>query len=158
MVSRSDERAMDLYLLLLALKEKTGEAEAFIDLESMALSLGLPKDWGDSGLRRQAIKSMKKLENSYGLIDVTFFHGKDARVRLAETAGEQFSVDGEIFAGQKNAPVRFYLIVKAYLASKGEDIDAISGKELARRFGLYDETITEARKELPNTGKTIILK
>jgi phosphatidylserine/phosphatidylglycerophosphate/cardiolipin synthase-like enzyme len=148
MVSRSDERVMELYLLLLALQEKTLDAEAFIDLESMALSLGLPRDWDDTALRRQAIKSLKRLENSYGLVKVTFFHGKDARVRLTKIAGERFLVDGAVLAGQIGAPARFYLIAKAYLASKGEDIDAIPDKELARRFGLYGGTIEVAREEL----------
>lgn len=157
MVSQSSERVMDMYLLLLALKEKTGEAEAFIDLESMALSLGLPKDWDNTALRRQAIKTLKKLENNYGLAEVTFFHSKDARVRLKEIAGDRFSVDGTILSGQMGAPARFYLIAKAYLASNGEDIDAIPEKELAKRFGLYSGTIKVARKELsPNrvTPKT----
>lgn len=148
MVSRSDERVMDLYLLLLALQEKTGDTEAFIDLESMALSLGLPQDWDDTGLRRQAIKSLKRLESNYGLVEATFFHSKDARVRMAKIAGEQFSVDGAVLAGHMGAPARFYLIAKAYLASKGEDIDAIPEKELAKRFGLYSGTIMVARAEL----------
>jgi phosphatidylserine/phosphatidylglycerophosphate/cardiolipin synthase-like enzyme len=148
MVSHSGERAMDLYLLLLALQERTGEAEAFIDLESMALSIGLPQDWDDTALRRQAIKSLKKLENNYGLVEVTFFHSKNARVRLTKIVGEQFLIDGAVFTGQMSAPARFYLIAKAYLASKGENVDAISDKELAKRFGLYGGTITMARKEL----------
>ena len=148
MVSRSDERVMDLYLLLLALQEKTGDAEAFIDLESMALSLGLPQGWDDTGLRRQAIKSLKRLESNYGLIKTTFFHSKDARVRLTEIMGEKFSVNGEVLTERMSAPARFYLIAKAYLASMGENIDAIPDKELAKRFGLYSGTITVARKEL----------
>ncbi len=148
MVSRSDERVMDLYLLLLALQEKTGEVEAFIDLESMALSLGLPPAWINSALRRQAIKSLKRLENNYGLVEVTFFHSKDARVRLAEIAGERFSIDGAILAGRMSAPARFYLIAKAYLEAKSENIDTIPDKELAKRFGLYSGTIDVARQEL----------
>jgi len=156
MVSKSDERVMDLYLLLLALQEKTRDAEAFIDLESMALSLGLPKDWDDTGFRRQVIKSLKRLESNYGLVEATFFHSKDARVRLTKIAGEQFPVDDAILAGKMSAPARFYLIAKAYLASKGEDIDAIPEKELAKQFGLYSGTIAVARKELAirdNKGK-----
>jgi hypothetical protein len=50
------------------------------------------------------------------------------------------------------APARFYLIAKAYLASKGEDIDAIPDKELARRFGLYGGTIAAARAGLSSSG------
>ncbi len=148
MVSRSDERVMDLYLLLLALQEKTGDAEAFIDLESMALSLGLPQDWDNTSLRRQAIKSLKRLETSYGLVEVTFFHSKDARVRLTEIAGERFPVDGAVFVGRMSAPARFYLIANAYLASKSENIDTIPDKELAKRFGLYGGTITVAKEKL----------
>ncbi|MFH0853732.1 MAG: phospholipase D-like domain-containing protein [bacterium] len=158
MVSRSDERVMDLYLLLLALKEKTGDTEAFIDLESMALSLGLPPDWDDTSLRRQAIKSLKRLENSHGLVKATFFHSKNARVRLTKITGEQFSVDGANLAGKMGAPARFYLIAKAYLASIGENIDTIPDKDLAKRFGLYDGTITVARKELANSGSENMVK
>jgi len=111
----------------------------------MALSVGYPGDWDDTGLRRQAIKSLKRLEDSYGLVEVTFFHGKDARVRLVENAGERFSVDGAALSGRMSAPGRFYLVAKAYLASKGEDIDAISDEELGKRFGLYGGTIASAR-------------
>ncbi len=81
-----------------------------------------------------------------------FFHGKNARVRLAKIAGERFSVDGTVLSRHMGAPVRFYLITKAYLASKGEDIYAIPDKELDKRFGLYGETITAARAELLNSG------
>jgi hypothetical protein len=148
MVSRSDERAMELYLLLLALKEKTGDAEAFIDLESMALSLGLPRDWGDTALRRQTIKALKKLECSYGLIKVSLFHGKDARVSLVDVPGERFLVDGSVFVKRISGPARFYLIAKAYWAGRGEDIEKIQNAELARRFGIYEGTVKAARREL----------
>jgi len=44
--------------------------------------------------------------------------------------------------------LKFLLIVKALLKSQGEDIHSISGRELAKRFGVHHTTMSAALKEL----------
>ena len=61
----------------------------------MALSLGMPRSWDDTTLRRQVIKSLKKLQNRYHLINVKFFHGRDAAVRLIDIPGESFTISSD---------------------------------------------------------------
>ena len=65
MVTRYDNRPLDLYLLLLAHSQSINKREFFVNLETMALSLGMPRSWDDTALRRQVIKSFKKLQNRY---------------------------------------------------------------------------------------------
>ena len=90
MLTRQDQRSMDLYLMLLAHSQGINEKEFFIDLESMGLSLGMPDSWSDTAIRRQVIKSLKRIESRYNLISVQFFYGKDAWVELKDVSGDTF--------------------------------------------------------------------
>jgi hypothetical protein len=84
MVTRHDERAFDLYLLLLAHSQKTGKDKFFLSLEDMALSLGLSDTLSNTALRRQVIRSLRILKDRYKLIDVEFFYAKNAYVTMVD--------------------------------------------------------------------------
>ncbi|MCQ9205989.1 MAG: phospholipase D-like domain-containing protein, partial [Omnitrophica bacterium] len=90
MVTSYDKRSMELYLLLLAHSQATGKQEFLISLEAMALSLGMPDSWTDTALRRQVIKTLRKLQKRYRLIEVSFFHSRDAKVMLTDIPGNTF--------------------------------------------------------------------
>jgi hypothetical protein len=85
MVTRHDERAFDLYLLLLAYSQKTGKDKFFLSLEDMALSLGLSDTLSNTALRRQVIRSLRNLKDRYKLIDVEFFYAKNAIVTMCHS-------------------------------------------------------------------------
>ena len=151
MLSRQDSRALDLYLLLLAHRQATGKEKFFISLESMALSLGMPDSWSYTALRRQAIKSLKKLQGRYRLIEVKFFFGRDALITFKGVPGDSFSisVDSIIQAGDNRPPMRlkFLLLVEALLKDEGEDLSSFSCRSLARRFNVSDTVIRAALRD-----------
>jgi hypothetical protein len=152
MLTCQDERSMDLYLILMAYSQAIRKKEFFIDLESMGISLGMPDSWSDTALRRQVIKVLKKLISRYGLIDVQFFHGKDAWVELMPIPGDSFSVSSGLIKPKLHTKysmrLKFMLIIKAFLKANGEKIGSISGNALAKRFHVSRTTIRCGLQEL----------
>lgn len=81
MINRHDERAFDIYLLLL--KEfKSGPIT--LDYEKMAESLSISKVMDRTAYRRQIIKVLKKLESEYMLIELKQKYAKDALITLLD--------------------------------------------------------------------------
>jgi len=152
MLTRQSERSMDLYLILLAHSQAINKKEFFIDLESMGLSLGMPDSWSDTALRRQVIKSLKKLRSNYDLIGVQFFYGKDAWVELMDVSGDSFSVSSGLIKPSSDTEysmrLKFLLLIKAFLEANGEKIDSLSAGELAKRFHAHRTTMGDALREL----------
>jgi hypothetical protein len=151
MMVTTSERTLDLYLILMARAQMTGEKELMVDLETMALSLGMPRTRSDTSLRQEVIVSLKKLENIYGLAKTTFVRGRDAKVKLVELPGATFTVPSSIVKPDtdnvRSALAKYYAIVKAYLASRGEDIDRMSNPELGKRFHVSHSLFWKARRE-----------
>jgi len=152
MVRRQANRSMDAYLLLLAESTRLGKREFFIPLEDMAIALGMPPEWTDTALRRQAIRVLKDLQNRYKLIDVNFSYGKDAWIELKELAGDTFTAKGEFFAPSsltlKTQPAKFVSLITKLLAAEGKNIESFSVKELSERFHTSEHTIRTGLKEL----------
>ncbi len=151
-VTRQDDRAFALYLLLLAHSQLMEEGEFFINLEDMGLSLGLPASWVYTALRKQVIRSLKNLQSRYNLINVKFFHSKDAFVRLADIPGGSFTISSNSIIQSQNSALstrlKFLLLIEALLKSEGEDLHSITKSSLARRFNVNKTTIQEAFKDL----------
>jgi len=157
MVTRYDNRPLDRYLLLLAHSQAINKREFFVSLETMALSLGMPRSWDDTALRRQVIKSLKKLQNRYHLINVKFFHGRDAAVRLIDIPGEAFTISSDqIIQPQdkkRTMRLKFLFLIKALLKDEGVDIGSISQPAIAKRFNVNRVTIHAAFQDLQNYKK-----
>ena len=132
MVSKQDKRAFNLYLLLLAHSQLINKDKFFLNLEDMGLSLDLPKDSTDTALRRQVIRSLRKLKLRYNLIDVDFYHGKNAFVTIPQVTTRS----------------KFLLLVGVFVKTEGEDIESLTNRELRRRFGVSEAVFRQARKEL----------
>jgi hypothetical protein len=151
MMVTASERTLDLYLILVARAQITGKKEFLVDLETMGLSLGMPRTLSDSRLRQEVIKSLKKLGNLYGLVKTTFVHGRDAKVALVDLPGATFTIPSSLVKpdmdSEKSCLAKYYAIVKAYLAGRGEDIDKMSSPELGRRFHVSHGLFAEARRE-----------
>ncbi len=153
MVTAVDECAMDAYLVLVVISAGSGGSrEFFVDLESLAVSLGLAANSPDTDLRRQAIRWLKDLQENYKLIEVRFFFGKDAHVKLTALEGPRFQIGSAIalpdLERKHSARVKFMRIVKAYLNSHGEDINVISDYKLAERFHVSRRMLCDARKDM----------
>ncbi len=152
MVTRQDDRAFALYLLLLAHSQLMGEGEFFINLEDMGLSLDLPDSWTYTALRRQVIRSLKNLQSRYNLISVKFFHGKDAFVKLVDIPDGSFTISSNSIILSRDSVLstrlKFLLLIEALLKSEGEDLYSMTKASLARRFNVNKTTIQEAFKDL----------
>lgn len=157
MVTSSDERAMSLYLLLLAHSQTTGKQEFVISLEAVALSLGMPDSWTYSALRRQVIKVLKKLQKRYHLINVKFFFGRDAIVTLIGFPDDSFTIVSDSIIQIDNTKLsmrlKFLLIVKALFKDEGGDLYSISKSALAKRFNVNVSTIKAAFNDLRKYGE-----
>ena len=132
----------------------------------MALSLGLPGSWSYTALRRQVIRSLKRLQSRYDLINVKFLHGKDAYVVLKpvviaskvlslskdEAKQSHFTIpaDSIIKAGNPDLTLRlkFLLLIEALLKSEGKDLSAAAKSDLTTRFNVNKSTIHEAFNDL----------
>jgi hypothetical protein len=84
MMTKHDERAFDLYLLLLRDFDGNKEGVITLDYDKMAKSLGLSQDLDRTGYRRQIIRSSKTLENKYNLIEFKPQYAENAVIRLKD--------------------------------------------------------------------------
>jgi HKD family nuclease len=175
MVKYQSNRAMEMYLLLLAdgerwriaRNEKDEEHGIFasdredayfpVSLEKMADDLGIEAlgPWPVSTKRRQVIKALRSLKERYKLIDPVFDHGEDAWVTLEEIPGDTFQIENSFFdpgsLSSKSSSAKYVLLIKAMLASEGKTLDSYTRKELAKRFhiglGALRTGINELKKE-----------
>ena len=111
----------------------------------------MPDSWKDDALRRQVIKSLNKLKDKYNLLNVTFFHTRDAWLELADIPGDTFPAAplSVISPGkEKLMRVKILLLINDLLKSQGEDPSAISDKALAGRFHISYWSVQDARKEV----------
>lgn len=153
MVKASDERAMDLYLILLAYSQRKENQEFFLNLEEAALGLGMPESWSDVALRRQAIKALRKLQDRYNLIEVVFNYASDAHITILAVPGGSFMIETKIVDSHNKdifQRLKFLLMIKALLEKEGKDLDSVSQKEIVRRFHIAERTLEKALADLKN--------
>jgi len=167
MLSQSDNRSMDFYLLLLAHSQVVNKQEFFISLEAMGLSLGMNNSWSYTDLRRQVIKSLNKLQNRYNLIEVKYFYGRDAFVKLipfvivntpsviaseAKQSQSVFFINSAVIINKKSSamPLRlkFLFLIEALLKEEGKDLHSITQPALSKRFNIYEKTLERAFKDM----------
>jgi len=147
MLTVRDNRVMDLHLLLIAESYKHKSKKFSISLEKTAGKLGLPEDWDAEALRRQVIKSLRKLKNTYGIIDVQFKHARAAEIELIDIKGETFPVKRGFFEPSFLAVQRqnrkFILLIKAYLKDEEKDMSDFNYSQLGQMFNVDRATIRE---------------
>ena len=157
MVTSNDNRAFDLYLMLVAYSQLMGEDEFYINLEDMGLSLGLPDTLDYTALRRQIIRSLKRLQNRYKLIKVKFMHGKDAFITPLNVQGESFVISSVSIIQSSDAKLtlrlKLLLLIKALLENEGKDLDSVSKADLSKRFNINETTIYDAFNDLEDMDK-----
>ena len=155
MLKKSDRRAMDLYLILLAYSQKLEKIKFFLNLEDTGLGLGLPESWDDESLRRQVIKALRTLQDRYNLIEVEFYHASDAHITILPVQGESFTIETNLVgSNDKEVPLRlkFILLIKALLEKEGKGLDSMSQKEIMQRFHIAERTLEKALADLKSRG------
>lgn len=154
MLKASDQRVMDLYLILLAYSQKLGKDEFFLRLEDAGLGLGLPASWDDEALRRQVIKALRTLQDRYKLIKAGFYHESDGHITMLPVLGESVTVETNILSSHdKEIPQRlkYLLMIKALLEKEGKGLDSVPQKDIVRRFHIAERTLEKALADLKST-------
>ena len=154
MVTKKDQRGLDLYLLVLVQSQVTGKKEFYIDLEDMGLSLGMPDTWTDLRIREYVTMPLKRLIDEYKLISAEFYYDKDAWVEIKDIPGKSFKVPSSLASPDNDMSLsaKFLIVIKSYLEIQGEDMSTMSGRAIARRFGVAHTTINPGLKELRERG------
>ena len=141
--------SMSLYLRLVAYSQHIGKRDFFLDMGSMGLSMGMPESRGNTELRHQVIRYLKHLNKRYKLINVKFFYNKDAWVELIEIPGDTFVIPLSIVLDEESSPtVKFYLMAQTLLELQGEDINAMSTRQVEKRLPISHSAVYNARKEI----------
>ncbi len=155
MVRASDIRSLNLYLILLGEQAARGKSEMVLDLETLGGALALPPEWTRSQIRRQVIKTLRKLALRYKLLEVEFPYGRDAQIRLKNFGGPTVSVPSEVFdsssLSKDTTGTTFLALAREVLKKEGIEIDSLSAASLEDRFGIGASTVIRSR------GKTNLL-
>ena len=155
MVRRHATFTMDLYLTLLAYSQSIDKKDFFLDMGAMALSMGMSELRNRGILRRQVMKNLRDLKKRYNLINVKFFRNKDAWVELKDVPGNTFTIPSAIILDEESSSrVKFYLIAQALLKTQGEDINAMSSRDVKKRLPISDTMVVRARKEMREYGES----
>ncbi|MFC2061451.1 phospholipase D-like domain-containing protein [Elusimicrobiota bacterium] len=162
MITKHDERAFDLYLLLIYTYK--GKDTIDFDFDLYAEYLGMDEKMNAGAYRRQIIKVLKKLRDDYGLIEAEFYHGQNAEVKLLGIEDKSkpyehplenyFLIPEKYFSYGWNRELSFrakycYLINRyMLLGSTGEYSWSASREDIGGKFHLIPGTITDGMMEL----------
>lgn len=155
MVENHADRAMDVYLLFLSYAqncdlEKWGD-KVPIFMEKLAGYLKIPDTWSRTDKRRQIIKVLESLKDTYGLISVEYDYNKEAWVSFADLPGDSIEINPSFFdpdfLAKKSMTGQFMILVSDLLEEEGKDISLVPKTELGKRFHLNRNTIREGLRE-----------
>jgi cardiolipin synthase len=164
MMSRHDERSLDLYLLLLKDFDGNPEAKIILDYDKTAESLGIYEKMSRLRYREQILRSLRKLESRYNLIRVKSEYAKDAQITLLsyDNPNKVYSYPREwyfqvpavywTYGWDKKLPMRArfcYLINLAYAGvSDAKPWWCADVESLSKRFNVKKRMISQGMQEL----------
>ncbi|MDD5773100.1 MAG: phospholipase D-like domain-containing protein [bacterium] len=162
MLNIHDERAFDLYLLLL--REFKGDGFIDFDFEKMAEYLGIDKDTGKTPYRSLITETLKKLKDTYNLIKYETQYGENAKVTLLDPENNDkpykypeekyFTLPGEYFSygwdRRLSFTGKFCYLINLYEASLNKDIPwwSYPRETLSNHFNSNTKTISSGMTEL----------
>lgn len=149
MVSSSENRGFDLYLILLGQAQAHKSQTLTVDLETLGRASGMPAEWSRAQIRRQVIKLLKKLESRYGVIQFKARFAKDCEVNVVDFPGTKITIPGKLLQAdllvKTPSPVTFLLLAGEVLKLEGSNIAEWSDPEIEKRFGISESTVQRAR-------------
>jgi hypothetical protein len=159
MVSRPDNRSFDLFLLLWRryLKERSGASSSItVKLDDIASDLAMDMEKGRTAYRRQIIKSLRKLQSRYGLIECRIDYGGPVTVSFTWSPSSVTPVNVPAEYWEYGWPGRLNLSAKAlYLiclveteSSPNKPWWTLSHKAIAKKYSLKYFTVNHALREL----------
>ncbi|MBI4313620.1 MAG: hypothetical protein HY594_02265, partial [Candidatus Omnitrophica bacterium] len=124
----------------------------FVNLESLGDALGLPAGWDDTAVRRQVIKTVRKLSRVYRALEVQWVHGADAWVALPVTPGPTLEVPVALLeqaaSPQENSAVSYLRLKRLDLAQQGIALETLRTRDLVALTGLHRPRLKSALRAL----------
>ena len=159
MLTKHDERAFDVYLLLLKRAQELRATSIKMNYEEMASNLGI-SDMLRTDYRRQITKTLRKLEDKYKLITCEFTHGKDAEVKLLPHTkpGGYFNLPCEFWSygwhRQLSHSAKFVYCVNIQRSemTKNKTTWSLAGSAMASRYHVSEWVLTKGMHELAGQG------
>ena len=160
MITKHDERAFDLYLLLLY--ENEGKKKISFDFDLYAKYLGIDY-MKPTAYRRQLSKSLRKLNEVYSLLNVEFRHGHNAIVKLLDIEDESKSYqkpaddyfmlpEGYFKYGwnkELSQRAKHCYMINLYMSQEGDgNTWSVSRDDIGEIFNLEIQTISYGMNEL----------
>ncbi|MBN2407090.1 MAG: hypothetical protein JXJ19_05285 [Elusimicrobia bacterium] len=168
MITKHDERAFDLYLLLLFNAKKENIIDFNFDEYAKSLAI---EEMTATAYRRQIIKSLKKLQDKYKLIKVDFNYADNANVKLLniKNKNEDYKYPEEnyillpseyyVYGWNKKLSFRAkycYLINRYMVNEYKSKYWSMTLKDLSKKFHLIPDTITKGMQELRKLNIIVI--
>jgi len=168
MITKHDERAFDLYLLLLYNAKEKNTID--FNLDKYAKALG-NDEMNTTAYRRQIIKSIRKLQKKYKLIQVEFNYADNASVKLLDINIQDkeykypeenyFLLPAEYFKYGWDRKLSFaakynYLINRYMVNEYKSRFWSMTLKDLSDKFHLIPDTITKGMQELRRLNIIVI--
>ena len=112
----------------------------------------MPATWDDTTVRRQVIKGLRRLADRDQLLEVQFFHGRDAWVQLRLPAGPTVEVPTAWFEPRtvsgERAILTYLRFLERHLTTEGATLRDLTIRQLADRTGLRPDRLQHARHTL----------
>jgi hypothetical protein len=170
MVTKRDERAFDLYLLMvrqlqqsIPATEQAGNPAIELDLAEAADELGMG-DMSRTAYRRQIIRTLRKLRKTYGLIEYEVEFSKNAMVTMLPVEKSSplmagyFNIPSEFWdyewAAKLSLCAKFCYFINIYKTetSKTKPWWSLSRTLLRSDFDVNEWTISKGMQELSDQG------
>jgi hypothetical protein len=160
MITKHDERAFDLYMILLY----SGKDNNIIDLDydKYAGYLGID-NMKPEAYRRQINKTLRKLNETYNLITVEFHFGKNAEVKSLDIKNKTkpyeypkenyYLLPKKYYGYQWNIRLslraKYCYLINLYISQEGNGKTwSLSREDISEKFGLISGTISDGMNEL----------
>lgn len=168
MITKQDERAFDLYLMLLFNAKKENSID--FNFDEYAKSLGID-DMTTTAYRRQIIKTLRKLKKKYKLIEVEFKYADNASIKLLDIHDKNkaykypeksyFMLPAEYYNYGWDRKLSFrakfcYFINRYMINEYSSKYWSMSLKDLSEKFHLIPDTITKGMQELRKLNIIVI--
>jgi hypothetical protein len=157
MMSTGDERAFDTVLLLARIFHEGTAAgslgEIMVDYDEVAAGLGVRERMSRSAYRRQIAKTLRKLQDRYGLVECEFKWGKSTRVRM-EHGGDVISIPvgyweyGHSTNLALSAKFAYVVALDQTASSPTKPWWSMSGEALAKQYSTTRRTVHKGLRAL----------
>lgn len=157
MATESDDRAFDCYCLLIRDAQDAGTNVLSVSMGRLANDLGMNKVMDRTAYRRQLIKTLRKLQDTYHLISCEFDFSGPAKVTLIQAASATvlpvprlFWSDGWFLKLSLSTKFAYFICLREQMMEPTPPSWSINQNDLAEKYFWTQKTLCWALRELEN--------